>query len=528
MINFYRSNFFYSFLIFIISISINQYFGFIGINPLDNFTIYNSGFLILNDQIPFNDFWVITGPLLDYFQAIFFKLFGLNWSAYVLHASVFNFLFSIIIFFSLFKFGLNKRLSFFYSCLTAFIFYPTVGTPFVDHHAIFFSITSILIFLLAINFKNKFFWLLLPIILGLGFFSKQTPTAYFIILIGLAALYYFAIYKDYKNLIFAFLSTVVFLLLTFLFFHIQNINLQFFYEQYIQFASSVGAERIESGSFLKPYSFSRYVIKFKLIHISYLSLFVLAAWKFFKVKNYHLTIEFITLLSLILTAYILIYHQLLTLNSKFIYCIIPMLFGFSNIYLEKYLKKKNRKLITLIILLAFCASIYNFNKYVYKRNFIAPYFSEKKEGEAFTTKIIDKVTELKWFSNLDNSPENEISNLKKTINDLILIQKKTNEKFVLITDYQFIFSSYGLKNAVFINKLYGNGISYPSVNNPNFQIYKKYFLSKIKNNNVKNIYIIKPSWFNEHNYALKNIFKTGCEKTTENKNFLAINIENCY
>ncbi len=108
------------------------------------------------------------------------------------------------------------------------------------------------------------------------------------------------------------------------------------------------------------------------------------------------------------------------------------------------------------------------------------------------------------------------------------MQKKTNEKFVLITDYQFIFSSYGLKNAVFINKLYGKGVSYPSVNNPNFKIYKKYFLSKIKNNNVKNIYIIKPSWFNEHNYALENIFKTGCEETTVNKNLLAINIKNCY
>ena len=95
----FNTKFFYSIIILIFSISVNQYFGYFGVNPLDNFTIYNSGYLILEKQVPFNDYWVITGPLLDYLQAFFFKIFGINWSSYIFHASIFNFFFSIIIFF---------------------------------------------------------------------------------------------------------------------------------------------------------------------------------------------------------------------------------------------------------------------------------------------------------------------------------------------------------------------------------------------------------------------------------------------
>ena len=42
------------------------------------------------DKHPFKDTWVTVGPLLDYLQAGFFKLFGVNWFSYVLHGSVFN------------------------------------------------------------------------------------------------------------------------------------------------------------------------------------------------------------------------------------------------------------------------------------------------------------------------------------------------------------------------------------------------------------------------------------------------------
>ena len=52
----------YALSILIILIFSVWYFGFININPIDNFTNYNSGYLILNGNIPFRDYWVTTGP----------------------------------------------------------------------------------------------------------------------------------------------------------------------------------------------------------------------------------------------------------------------------------------------------------------------------------------------------------------------------------------------------------------------------------------------------------------------------------
>ena len=43
-------------------------------------------------------------------------------------------------------------------------------------------------------------------------------------------------------------------------------------------------------------------------------------------------------LSLILTCLLLIFHQLMTINAIFIYCLIPLFAGFSNVYAKKYLE----------------------------------------------------------------------------------------------------------------------------------------------------------------------------------------------
>ena len=59
-------------LIGIFSFVINYHYGFIGIMPMDNTVLYNGGYRILNGYIPFSDYWLVTGPLLDYLNALFF------------------------------------------------------------------------------------------------------------------------------------------------------------------------------------------------------------------------------------------------------------------------------------------------------------------------------------------------------------------------------------------------------------------------------------------------------------------------
>ena len=63
-------------LIFFLAITaflINYYYGFIGVMPMDNTVLFNGGYRILKGYIPFTDYWLVTGPLLDYLNAFFLR-----------------------------------------------------------------------------------------------------------------------------------------------------------------------------------------------------------------------------------------------------------------------------------------------------------------------------------------------------------------------------------------------------------------------------------------------------------------------
>ena len=60
------------FFLFSFSLLINQYFGNKGVFPVDSFSHFDTGFRILLGEYPFKNYWVISGPLIDYLQAIFF------------------------------------------------------------------------------------------------------------------------------------------------------------------------------------------------------------------------------------------------------------------------------------------------------------------------------------------------------------------------------------------------------------------------------------------------------------------------
>ena len=84
------------FFLLLFSIIINQYYGNKGIFPLDSFSHFDRGFGILLGEHPFKDYWVISGPIIDYFQSVFFYIFGINWQSYIFHASLVNALITFI------------------------------------------------------------------------------------------------------------------------------------------------------------------------------------------------------------------------------------------------------------------------------------------------------------------------------------------------------------------------------------------------------------------------------------------------
>ena len=67
-----------------ISFFVNYHYGFIGIMPMDNTVLFNGGFRILKGYTPFTDYWLVTGPLLDYLNAFFFKSWSISSSAMIL------------------------------------------------------------------------------------------------------------------------------------------------------------------------------------------------------------------------------------------------------------------------------------------------------------------------------------------------------------------------------------------------------------------------------------------------------------
>ena len=264
---FNKKNFFIAFL-FLFSLLINQYYGNKGIFPADSFAHFDTGFRILLGEYPFRDYWVVSGPLVDYFQAIFFYFFGVSWQSYLLHASLINAVLTVSTFFVLRNFNLNIYYSFFYSLFFSILAYPISGTPFVDHHSAFFSLLGIYSLILGIKTEKKIFWILLPIFFVFGFLSKQVPSSYIILSAILVLIIFSFLEKKYywfKYSILSFIFLIIFLLI---FGSFQGISLSSFLNQYFLYPQSIGSERIEKFVF----TFRGVVGHFKFIYIALIPL----------------------------------------------------------------------------------------------------------------------------------------------------------------------------------------------------------------------------------------------------------------
>ncbi len=303
-----------------------------------------------------------------------------------------------------------------------------------------------------------------------------------------------------------------------------------FYNQYIKFASSVGEARLSSDSFLKPLNFSRYFLKFKWLHLSYIPLLFVVFKSISLNKAYLKTSDFISISVLILSSYILIIHQLLTLNVKFIYFYIPILCGFCNIYLIKssFPKKKLINQINILVLIIACS--YYFTNYILKQKFQLFCNYEIKKETIIQTDIIDNNTSFNWISCLTNNAKKEVENIKKILK---FLDNKINESdnYVLITDYQFLNSRLKNNNQVQINKWNHPGVSYPFSNNIQFSYYKSFVFEKIKLNKIKFLIFVYPSHFGSENQEYYETMFKNCnyKKLSQLDGLLvSLNIEKCY
>ena len=86
-------------VIFIFALLLNQYYANRGAFPIESFAHFDVAYRIINGDIPFKDYWLVSGLFIDYLQAFFFKIFGLSWKTFVFNSAIFNCLTSLVIYF---------------------------------------------------------------------------------------------------------------------------------------------------------------------------------------------------------------------------------------------------------------------------------------------------------------------------------------------------------------------------------------------------------------------------------------------
>ena len=478
----YLYNYIYITILILISFSINQFYSYRGVLPVDSFSTFNSGYDILNGAIPFRDFWTIKGPVLDFIQAFFFKILGVSWLSYAAHSSTLNTLFALATFFTLQKFDLEPKFSFFYSLLASILMYPTYGTPFTDHHVSIFSIFAIYSLCLAIRTKTNIYWFFIPIFLFLAFFSKQTPSGYFAVLMFFISILFLIKNFDKKILIFGIVS-VLLIILFFVFFLIQfKIPFENFLIQYFLFPIHLGESRVE---WLLPLDFQRFVLRYKLIYLA-LSVPIFFLFKNLLSKFSSILIDENLIYILLLgTLLIFISHQLMTINGMFIYFLIPIFSGFSHVYSKKLINKK--KFIYFFFLLSLVSTIYYHEKYISKREtLILKNIDLAQSVDAVI--LSSKLKNLKWITHhYPINPEKEIEFLIEVMGEI----KKDKRKKMIVTDYQFISVVLSI-NDNSAARIWWRHHIYPEPKKKYFIYWKKFLLSKIIKENIEVIYTVHP------------------------------------
>ena len=470
---------FLSIFLFIVAILINQHYASRGIFPMDGFAHFDPGYRILNGEYPLRDYWVIHGIIVDYIQAAFFFLFGVSWKSYVFHASLFNGLLTVATYFIFRNFKLNKRYSLIYSFFFSVLAYTSSGTPFLDHHSAFFSLLGIYCLILAIDREKNLYWILLPIFFGLAFLSKQVPSSYVILSTFFVLFIYVVIKKKFDCLKYILISSAIFIIIILIFGNIQGISLDSFLVQIIYFPQSIGSERFADYKL----TFKGIVGHYKFIYLAILPMFYLNVKKIINDHSYINQKDFYFFLALTMLMLSLIFHQFLTKNQIFIFFLIPILAGFSQIYLKNIKLKHESKIFIAILLICFFSTIKYHLRFNENRKFHD--LSHVDFSSSINAAIIDeKLSGLNWISPFNKNPDEEI-NLAKFAKKVL--KKDTRNKMV-ITNFVFFSAILGEKlNSP--SRSYDT-ISYPGKKNKYFKKYKAFLLNMIKEKKIEVIYMI--------------------------------------
>ena len=512
---------------------INYFFSNIGVYPIDTFSFFDSGYLITKGYHPIKDFWVISGILVDYIQALFFLIFGNNWNAYVFHSSLLNV--SVSIFFLFFLNSLRKDLNsnLILSICFATLCYPVAGTPFPYQHSYIISLISVLIFYLAIYKENEKYWLILPFFMCCSFLSMQLPSGLINLLILIFSFIYF--FKLKKNFLSHFLIGAAFsLILLFIYFFYVGVDIKDFIIQVILFPLTIGEGRIlgderayESAKLLNKFTFRGTFGHFKFIILLILANIISLIIYRRKNKNIIFQKEVLLNFFIILCAISFIFHQLITANQTFIFSLIPFLCGLFFIQLDDFHKKIDKKLKIFLLLLIIFTTFKYHNDYNANRKFMD--LQNVNLNNSVEAKILDKkFNNLKWITPFyfNENPKQELELLKDALS---VISKESEKEIAIITHYQF-FSVLSEKKINIFNRWYFAGNNTHPVNKESkyFSYYNNRINDLIKEKGINKIYLVKTHPREFHYINFEELLKNFCYNEKKfSPIFTLISIKNC-
>lgn len=522
--NFLNNNYFFVSAIIISSFFFTYYSGLRGIFPIDSFLIFDGGVKILNGIYPFKDYWTISGPILDLLQSIIFDIFNVSWLSYILHAALVNTFLSLLSYYFFISFGLKKVSSFTYSIGISILAYPSVGSPFMDHHATIFSLSSMIILILAFKKNTNLYWFLSPLLLGVSFFSKQIPSAFLILLFLFLIFFYLKInkFKNLSNLVYFIFGLIFFFLALSTLVFIYNIPPNNILTQYFLYPLGIGDMRTNSLNL----DFKNLILQFKFIYISLIPLFVAGfSLIIIKKKTLQNKIDILIFFAVAASTLIFIFTQLITKNQILIFFLIPFVLAISHYFTisnhtNKFIKKY-KKIIKYILILILITTVFKYHvRFNVEKKFME--LSDVNINVGVPGDTLDSSLKgLMWVTpQFANNPNLEIS-LLKDVKDKIILDKRRK---IILSDYQIL--PHLTKTKQFAPNKWFDNLSVPDKKNDYFDVYKNFFKKKLEEQRIEVIYIVG----DKKKQYIENIFvNPSCYSENKiNQITKEIYIKNCY
>ena len=508
--NLLNLNIFNFIIIFLFSFLINLYYAKFGTFPIDTFLHYDSGYRILNKEYPVKDYWIVSSFIVDFIQSLFFKIFGINWYAYIFHSSFFNAIISLFTYYFFLHLKISKINSLIFTLCFSTLAYTISGTPFVDLHATFFSLIATYLIIKNLGYlNNKYLLFIIVLLFFFAFLSKQVPTAYIVILEGFIIIIFLVKKNNLETLKFIVINFILCLVFFIVILTYLEIDYKNFYLQYIDFPVSIGALRFE----IIDISFESLFNKYKYL---FLPIVLISFFKYKKLKKKEInlfSIEMFSFLIILAFSLGLLIHQTMTKNQIFIYFLVPILFALIDVEINNS-KLKYKKYLSILSIVCLVLITFKYHlRFNEDRKFHE--LAEINLNAAIAAESIDNSLKgLLWINPLfKGDPNKEILLIKEATKEL----NDSNKEIMLITHYSFL-DSITNKKLHSPNKSFTfDGISMPITKNKYYFKYKNFLANKINQNNIKEVYFFKHEKILNETFTA--YFKQECYKLRENKFF---------